>query len=62
MFFSFHNAQRVIKKAKKEEMLIKLTRNEMAQMLGLTVETVIRTIKKMEKKGLLKILKGKVHY
>ncbi|WPC15026.1 helix-turn-helix domain-containing protein [Riemerella anatipestifer] len=31
-------------------MLIKLTRNEMAQMLGLTVETVIRTIKKMEKK------------
>ncbi|MBT0526050.1 Crp/Fnr family transcriptional regulator [Riemerella anatipestifer] len=50
------------KKGKKEEMLIKLTRNEMAQMLGLTVETVIRTIKKMEKKGLLKILKGKVHY
>ncbi|MBT0533902.1 helix-turn-helix domain-containing protein [Riemerella anatipestifer] len=56
-----HN-ELIIKKAKKEEMLIKLTRNEMAQMLGLTVETVIRTIKKMEKKGLLKILKGKVHY
>ncbi|WP_367892575.1 helix-turn-helix domain-containing protein [Riemerella anatipestifer] len=34
----------------------------MAQMLGLTVETVIRTIKKMEKKGLLKILRGKVYY
>ncbi|MEJ8590577.1 Crp/Fnr family transcriptional regulator [Riemerella anatipestifer] len=50
------------KKDKKEETLIKLTRNEMAQMLGLTVETVIRTIKKMEKKGLLKILRGKVYY
>ncbi|WP_018676379.1 cyclic nucleotide-binding domain-containing protein [Riemerella columbina] len=50
------------KKGKTKEMKINLTRNEMAQMLGLRIETVIRTIKKMEHKGVLKIKNGKVFY
>ncbi|MEC5394941.1 Crp/Fnr family transcriptional regulator [Bergeyella sp. RCAD1439] len=50
------------KKGRKEKVLIQLTRNEMGQMLGLTVETVIRTVKKMERKGLVKIVEGKIYY
>lgn len=47
---------------KKEEMMINLTRKELSYMTGLRIETIIRTIKKMEKDGKLKIINGKVFY
>jgi CRP/FNR family transcriptional regulator, cyclic AMP receptor protein len=40
---------------------INLTRQQIADMMGLRVETVIRTIKSLQKKGLLTIDKGKVY-
>jgi len=43
-----------------KEYLIKLTRQELADMTGLRVETVIRTIKIMEKKGVVEIIEGKI--
>ncbi|SDE34780.1 Crp/Fnr family transcriptional regulator [Riemerella columbipharyngis] len=50
------------KKGNTKEMKINITRNEISQMLGLRIETVIRTIKKMEHRGILKIKNGKVFY
>ncbi len=41
--------------------LIKLTRQQIADMTGLRVETVIRTMKSMQLKGHLQITKGKVY-
>jgi CRP/FNR family transcriptional regulator, cyclic AMP receptor protein len=41
---------------------IKLTRQQIADMTGLRVETVIRTIKHLEEKGEVTIEKGKVYY
>ena len=41
--------------------LIKLTRQQVANMTGLRVETVIRSIRKMKEKGSLKITHGKVY-
>ncbi len=41
---------------------IKLTRQQIADMTGLRVETVIRTMKSMQTKGSLQIIKGKVYY
>ena len=41
---------------------VNLTRQQIANMTGLRVETVIRTIKQLEEKGTLKIEKGKVFY
>lgn len=40
---------------------VKLTRQQIADMTGLRVETVIRTIKKMEEEGFVKIINGKVY-
>ncbi|MEP7254445.1 MAG: Crp/Fnr family transcriptional regulator [Ferruginibacter sp.] len=40
---------------------INLTRQQIADMTGLRVETVIRTIRNLQTKGLLKINKGKVY-
>lgn len=40
---------------------IKLTRQQIAGMTGLRVETVIRTMKSMQSKGALQIIKGKVY-
>ena len=40
---------------------IKLTRQQIADMTGLRVETVIRTMKSMQSKGALQIIKGKVY-
>lgn len=39
-----------------------LTRQQLAAMTGLRVETVIRHIKKLENEGVLKIVKGKIFY
>ncbi|VXB38755.1 MULTISPECIES: Crp/Fnr family transcriptional regulator [Chryseobacterium] len=41
---------------------IKLTRQQIADLTGLRVETIIRTIKKMEKDNLLKIEDRKIYY
>lgn len=43
-----------------EKTLITLTRKEISQMTGLRIETVIRTIKKMEKLEKLEIISGKI--
>lgn len=50
------------KEGKTDKMLINLTRKELSNMTGLRTETIIRTIKKMEKEGKLKIINGKVFY
>jgi CRP-like cAMP-binding protein len=39
-----------------------LTRQQIAAMTGLRVETVIRNIKTFEKEGILKIINGKIYY
>ena len=45
-----------------EKVLIQLTRKDLAHMTGLRIETVIRTIKKMEKEQKLEIVNGKIIY
>ncbi|MDR2206549.1 MAG: Crp/Fnr family transcriptional regulator [Flavobacteriaceae bacterium] len=50
------------KEGKNEKTVIKLTRKEVSNMTGLRIETIIRTIKKMEKDGKLEIINGKVYY
>lgn len=42
--------------------LIKMTRRQIADMTGLRIETVIRTIRNLQEKGALVINKGKVYY
>lgn len=42
--------------------LVKLTRQQIADMTGLRVETVIRTIRAMQEKGYVAIEKGKVYF
>lgn len=41
---------------------INMTRKEISNMTGLRIETIIRTVKKMEKDGKLKIKHGKIIY
>ena len=50
------------KKGSKKRMMIDLTRKDLSTMTGLRIETVIRTVKKMERQGLLEIINGKVYY
>lgn len=45
-----------------DKMIIDMTRKDLSTMTGLRIETVIRTIKKMEKQGKLEIINGKVLY
>ncbi|WKS94426.1 Crp/Fnr family transcriptional regulator [Riemerella columbina] len=45
-----------------EDVEIPHTRKELAQITGLCTETVIRTVKKMEKDGKLKIINRKIHF
>jgi CRP/FNR family cyclic AMP-dependent transcriptional regulator len=45
----------------KKEWQVKLTRQQIADMTGLRVETVIRTIRNLHEKGWLHIEKGKVY-
>ncbi len=44
-----------------KEVLVPFTRRELANTTGLCVETVIRTVKKLEKKQKLKIINRKIH-
>lgn len=50
------------KEGTEQKMVIDLTRKELSNMTGLRIETIIRTIKKMEKEGKLEIKNGKVFY
>lgn len=43
-----------------EKVMVELTRKDISHMTGLRIETVIRTIKKMEKDGKLEIVNGKI--
>lgn len=47
---------------KNEHDPIPFTRQEMANYLGVRVETIIRTVKELEDEGLLRIEKGKIYY
>ena len=50
------------KEGTEQKMVIDLTQKELSNMTGLRIETIIRTIKKMEKEGKLEIKNGKVFY
>jgi len=43
-----------------KKMTVELTRKDLSLMTGLRIETVIRTVKRMEKSGRLEIVKGKI--
>lgn len=45
-----------------EKVMINMTRQELANLTGLRIETVIRTIKKMESAKKLTIIKGKIYF
>lgn len=49
-------------KGKDQRYRVPFTRQQLADMTGLRVETVIRTIKGMEEAGLLTIIKGKIFW
>jgi CRP-like cAMP-binding protein len=51
-----------LKQNQKEKMIIPFTRQQLADMTGLRVETVIRAIKKMEKEGKLSLEGHKIKY
>lgn len=51
-----------ISTANADKLKVDLSRQQIADMTGLRVETVIRCIKKMQEKGVLNIEKGKVYY
>jgi CRP-like cAMP-binding protein len=44
-----------------KDFLVPLTRQQLADLTGLRVETVIRTVKQLEKREQLKIIAGKVY-
>lgn len=51
----------IYKKSNPFEYEVELTRQQIADLTGLRVETVIRSIKQMEKKNLLKIINRKIN-
>jgi CRP-like cAMP-binding protein len=50
----------ILRLAKNKPAKITLRRQDIADMAGLTIETTIRTVKKLEEKNLLKIVRGKI--
>jgi CRP-like cAMP-binding protein len=50
----------ILRLAKNKPAKITLRRRDIADMAGLTIETTIRTVKKLEEKNLLKIVRGKI--
>jgi CRP-like cAMP-binding protein len=53
---------KITKKLAADKIIIPFTRQQLADMTGLRVETVIRTVKKMEKDGKLKIEGHKIRF
>ena len=47
---------------KNKEGMVPFTRQEIANFLGVRVETIIRTIKELEDEGVVRIEKGKIYY
>ena len=45
-----------------QKVMVDMTRQELANLTGFRIETVIRTIKKMEKEEKLSIKKGKIYF
>lgn len=58
---SFFKTLKEEKDTKKFTYKVELSRQAIADMIGFRVETVIRTIKNLEKKNLVKIEKGKIY-
>ncbi|MFC3158113.1 helix-turn-helix domain-containing protein [Chryseobacterium arachidis] len=46
----------------KYSFVVPFTRSQLASLTGMRVETIIRTLKKMEKLHMVKIEQSKVHY
>ncbi|MFU8973006.1 helix-turn-helix domain-containing protein [Chryseobacterium wangxinyae] len=42
--------------------IVPYTRKEMSSLTGLRIETVIRTLKRLQQQGMVKIIKGKIFY
>lgn len=53
---------KMLKQSQKEKVIIPFTRQQLADMTGLRVETVIRAVKKMEKEGKLSLEGHKIKY
>ena len=45
-----------------EKTIIDVTRKEMANSTGLAIETVIRTVKKMEREDKIQLINHKIYY
>lgn len=56
------NHKRILGLDSEEKTLIEVTRKEMANSTGLVVETVIRTVKKMEKEGKIELINHKIYF
>lgn len=54
--------KKLVKSAVNEKLIIPFTRQQLADMTGLRVETVIRTVKKMEKEGKIKLEGHKIRF
>jgi CRP-like cAMP-binding protein len=61
VFTILHQYKQSHCQAESEKLKIELTRQDIADMTGLRVETVIRTIRHLHDKGTLRIEKGKVY-
>jgi CRP/FNR family cyclic AMP-dependent transcriptional regulator len=61
IFTILHQYKQAHCHSESEKLKIELTRQEIADMTGLRVETVIRTIRHLHEKGSLRIEKGKVY-
>ena len=48
--------------ATSKEFIVPFTRQQIADMSGLRVETVIRTVKKMEEEGKLRVISRKIAF
>jgi len=61
IFSILHQYKKDHSKSENEKLKIELTRQEIADMTGLRVETVIRAIRHLHDKGTVRIEKGKVY-
>jgi CRP-like cAMP-binding protein len=55
------HAQKTTNDSNKSNRELPFTRQQLADMSGMRVETAIRTIKRMEEQGKLSIIDGKIH-
>ena len=60
--FSQLSDYKKLKNITDDKVLIDITRKELSNMTGLRTETIIRTVKKMERDGKLEIRNGKIYF